>query len=38
MKDVITSILTDENARGTTAVEQILTEQAVASPWSNESL
>lgn len=38
VKDIVTSILTDESARDAATVEQILTEQAVASPWSSESL
>jgi hypothetical protein len=34
MKDIITSILTDESARGIQAVEAALTQQAVAAPWA----
>ena len=35
MNDVITTILTDATARGTTAVEGALLQQAVAAPWIN---
>lgn len=35
MPDVITSILTDENARTDTAVEELLLQQAVAAPWAD---
>lgn len=35
MKDVLTSILTDESVRDSTAVEEALMQQAVASPWGN---
>lgn len=35
MKDIVTSILTDESARDSAAVETALTKQAVASPWSS---
>jgi len=34
MKDIVTSILTDESARSDTAVEGALLKQATASPWS----
>jgi|GEM_PF-5301356 len=35
MKDIITRILTDEQARDSIAVEAALTEQATAIPWSS---
>lgn len=35
MKDIVTSILTDESARDGTAVEDALTRQAAAAPWLN---
>jgi len=35
MNDVITSILTDTDARDTTTVEAALQQQAVATPWVN---
>jgi hypothetical protein len=38
MKDIVASILTDENARGTGAVEEALLQQAVAAPWVNADL
>lgn len=38
MKDIITSILTDESARGSAAVETALTQQATAVPWSATAL
>lgn len=34
MKDVVTSILTDGNARDSAAVEDALMRQAAAVPWS----
>jgi hypothetical protein len=36
MKDIITSILTDESARDSAAVEEALLDQAAATPWSSE--
>jgi hypothetical protein len=38
MKDIVTSILTDESARDSAAVEAALTQQATATPWSSVSL
>lgn len=38
MKDIVTSILTDEQARGEASVETALTQQATAIPWATESL
>ncbi len=38
MKDIVTAILTDEDARGGTAVEAALLQQAAAAPWANTSL
>lgn len=38
MKDIVTSILTDENARDGAAVEEALLSQATASPWSSAQL
>lgn len=38
MKDIVTSILTDESARDGAAVEVTLLSQATAAPWANESL
>jgi hypothetical protein len=35
MTDAITSILTDTTARDAAAVETVLLQQAVASPWVN---
>lgn len=35
MNNVITSILTDATARDADAVETVLLQQAVASPWVN---
>jgi len=36
MKNAITTILTDPNARGSVAVEKVLTQQArVMSPWAD---
>ncbi len=35
MKDVVTSILTDESARDSTAVEDALMQQAAAVPWAS---
>jgi len=35
MKDIITSILTDTDARSESAVEQKLMQKAVAAPWQN---
>lgn len=34
MKDIVTSILTDESARDSAAVEDALLNQATAAPWS----
>jgi len=34
MKDIVTTILTDADARGSAAVEAALTEQATAIPWA----
>lgn len=38
MKDIITSILTDERARDDSAVEKALFDRAAATPWSSEQL
>jgi len=38
MKDIVTSILTDEGARDSDAVESMLLNQATAAPWSSEEL
>lgn len=38
MKDVVISILTDEDARSSDAVESVLLSQATAAPWSSEEL
>jgi hypothetical protein len=38
MKDIITSILTDESARSSVAVEDALMQQGTAIPWATESL
>ena len=38
MKDIVTAILTDESARDSVAVEDALTSQAAASPWSSTAL
>ena len=35
MKDIVTSILTDESARDSAAVENALLKQATAAPWSS---
>lgn len=35
MNDVITSILSDADARDTSTVEAAILQQAVASPWVN---
>ncbi len=35
MKDIVTTILTDESARDSAAVEAALTQQATAIPWAN---
>jgi hypothetical protein len=35
MKDVVTSILTDKDARDNTAVEDVLMQQAAAIPWAD---
>lgn len=34
MKDIVTTILTDESVRDTSAVEAALTQQATAIPWA----
>lgn len=36
MKDIVTSILTDESVRDSAAVEDALLKQATASPWSSQ--
>ena len=36
VKDAITSILTDAEARDQSAVEAVLMQQAVAAPWVSE--
>jgi hypothetical protein len=38
MKDIVTTILTDESARDGAAVEDALMQQAAAIPWSSEPL
>lgn len=38
MKEIVTSILTDETARDSAAIESALLSQATAAPWSSESL
>lgn len=38
MKDIVTSILTDESARDSAAVEAALLEQATAAPWASADL
>lgn len=38
MKDIVTSILTDQSTRDPAAVEQTLMQQAVATPWSSVEL
>jgi len=38
MKDVITNILTSDSLREADAVEAALLSQAVATPWSSESV
>jgi hypothetical protein len=38
MKDIITSILTDESARDGAVVEEALMQQAAAAPWATEPL
>lgn len=38
MQDIVTSILTDESARDSAAVEGALVSQATAIPWATESL
>lgn len=35
MKDIVTTILTDESARDSSAVESALLQQATAAPWLN---
>lgn len=38
MKDIVTSILTDEAARDSAAVESALLQKATAIPWSSAEL
>lgn len=38
MKDIVTSILTDETARDSATVESALLQQATAIPWSSAEL
>ncbi len=35
MKDIVTSILTDESVRDSAAVEEALMQQAAAVPWAS---
>ncbi len=35
MKDIVKTILTDESARDSAAVESVLLKQATAAPWAN---
>jgi hypothetical protein len=35
MKDIVTTILTDESARDSASVEAALTQQATAAPWAS---
>ena len=37
MNDVITNLLTDASSRSLSAVEDALLQQAIATPWVNES-